>query len=151
VKQEGKIVLEKGFQWWSAMNMTMLMKKHLNSLRSKLIHQLLQPHLGTKETGHQTVYFIPQYTDFITANCTFSTSYGIKFTRKCNLIYAHKNTIVFSVLIFFKLTNAQQHYVRISYEISMRLDSPSVKWFSLNEFSTHFLYQILPKICARYN
>jgi len=73
------------------------------------------------------------------------------YTCKCNLIYAQKNTIVSSVPFLFRLTNVQQHYVQILYEISSRLDSPSVKWCSFNQFSTHLQYQILPKICARFN
>ena len=34
---------------------------------------------------------------------------------KFNCIYAHKKSMAFPAEIFMKLTNAQQHYVQLSY------------------------------------
>jgi hypothetical protein len=49
-------------------------------------------------------------TDFVKAFFTFKSHTVLQYVNNCNFIYAHKKSMAFPVLIFAKLTNAEQRY-----------------------------------------
>lgn len=59
------------------------------------------------------MYHVTRYTDLIKAFFTFKTSYLVKYTCKCDIIYARKGSTTFPVPRARNLDILHKHYVHI--------------------------------------